>query len=76
MVSQPRTGGRGRNPQGRRQARPESRSMNRPSIMAFAQFLERRVKPHQLDIHCYRNEQGTKGCIASFLWTHLPYVGN
>lgn len=48
--------------------------MDRVKMLAFASFLERRVKPEQLDSHRFRNEDGTKGCIASWAYVHQRIV--
>lgn len=40
--------------------------MNRPNMLAFAKFLERRVRLQQFDCRYYRTEDGTRGCLAAW----------
>ena len=44
--------------------------MHRRNMRAFARYLEQRVKPEQLNSAYYRNEDGTKGCLAGWAYVH------
>ena len=44
--------------------------MRRANMTAFARFLERRVTPEQLNSSYYRNDTGTRGCLAAWAYVH------